>query len=242
MEFAPKPKVRTLSVVKSDDESTELDDILTSVREDLAELFLWWYGEPVASTVLRKSFNRQGRMILCTSTTESTIPDDDDISEQETEHCWRTKWYASESQQPDQASTAIDNYLGSRFGDLLDKDKKYYECVTTLQPDCLWETLAMIVLFDQVPRFIYRGTEQAALTDHKALHHALELVHTGMFQKLPLHFKAVIISSLCHSQDSDVHKILGDLITLDIERNYMRSHPVLAAALKQQYGSLMEDA
>ena len=54
----------------------EEDDVLSEVREALAELFLFWYGKATSKKILNHSFNRKGRVILCTSTTTSTIPED----------------------------------------------------------------------------------------------------------------------------------------------------------------------
>jgi len=204
------------------------DDLLTAVREDLAELFLWWYGKSVAMKVLKKSFNREGRMILCTDTTESTIPLDEDIPVSLTEDCWQNKWFAVDEEHEKKG----DAFLTQRFGSLLDHDTPKYECVTNLHPDCLWETLSLIVLFDQVARCVHRGTPKAFMTDHKAQHYALELVQTGVVKKLPLHFESTVLICLSHSEDKAVQDVLGHLIRGEEFDQYLVSHERIANALK----------
>jgi len=225
---------RSIVASKETEEAIKADDLLTDVREDLAELFLWWYGKDVARKVLRTSFNRQGRMILCTDTTESTIPQD--IPGHLTEDCWQNKWFAVDQEHEKQ----VDNYLRQRFGSLLDHDTAKYECVTNLHPDCLWETLALIVLFDQVSRCIYRGTPKAFATDHKALHFALELVKSESVKELPLHFQICVIICLSHSEDAAVQDILGHLIRSKEFEAFLPTHERITNALKLIYRDNLE--
>jgi len=178
--------------------------------------------------ILKQSFNRKGRMILCTTSTESIIPLDDDIPNSLTEDCWQNKWFPID----DEHEKKIDGFLKERFGSLLDHDTPKYECVTNLHPDCLWETLALIVLFDQVARCVHRGTPKAFMTDHKAQHYALELVQSGTVKKLPLHFESTVLIALCHSEDPAVQEVLGHLIRGQEFDQYLVTHERIANAIK----------
>jgi uncharacterized protein (DUF924 family) len=230
------PSLLNQSIVPSkEEEVVERDnDLLTDVREDLAELFLWWYGKEVATKVLRQSFNRQGRVILCTLTTETSIPKD--IPAKLTEDCWQNKWFPVDKEHEKE----VDGYLLQRFGSLLDPNHPKYECVTNLHPDCLWETLALIVLFDQVSRCIYRGTPQAFGTDQKALHFALELIQTGSVKQLPLHFLCSVLICLSHSEDEGVQDTFGHIIRNQDFSKYLQTHERIANALKLIYRDNLE--
>lgn len=226
-----KPEVR-------DSDKEKEEDLLTEVREDLAELFLWWYGKDVAMKVLKRSFNRQGRMILTTEHTESPPAiTDKDIPVGCTEDCWQNKWFPVDEEH----EKRVDEFLRERFGGLVDHDAPKYECVTNLQPDCLWEQLALIVLFDPVSRFVHRGTAQAFATEHKAQHFALELVKNDMAKAIPLHFASTVMICLCHSEDAAVQEVLGHLIrSQDFDDKYLVSHERIANALKLLYRDSLE--
>jgi len=226
-----------IPIVRDTDKEEE-EDMLTEVREDLAELFLWWFGKDVAMKVLKRSFSRQGRMILTTEHTES-LPAiaDKDIPVGCTEDCWQNKWFPVDEEH----EKKVDAFLKQRFGSLVDHDTPKYECVTNFQPDCVWEQLALIVLFDQASRSIYRGTPKAFATEHKALHFALELVKNDMAKAIPLHFASTVLICLCHSEDAAVQEVAGHLIrSQEFDDKYLVSHERIANALKLIYRDSLE--
>ena len=77
---------------------------------------------------------------------------------------WTELWFAKGDRR-----SHVDEHL-NRFKPLLDCE--------WVQQDChAWKELGLLVLYDQVPRNVYRGTSQAYAYDHKALD--LAKMHCG---------------------------------------------------------------
>jgi len=235
---------RSNSLTLLETKSSKEDDLLCDVRAELAELFLWHYGKPVALSVLKQGFDHHGRVILCADTTdggETSIPRDEDIPLKQTERCWEEKWFVRDGSDQQQD---VESFLRGQFGDLLDRDSDKFECASNIQPDCLWEALSLIVLFDQVPRFLFRNKPEAFETDHKALHFALELVNGGTIHRLPFHFLVSVLICLSHSEDVTVQDLLGGIVTgEEFDKKYVRQgsrYQDLGRAIQQMYKNEME--
>jgi uncharacterized protein (DUF924 family) len=110
---------------------------------------------------------------------------------------WINKWFAKYEQQKE-----IDIYLKT-FESLIDHYKTYI-------PNSLFEKMSMIILYDQIPRNIYRKTPNAYLNDHIALKLAKSLLYE--FDSLPLCFQITIVVCMLHSEDINDHNIIIELL------------------------------
>lgn len=100
---------------------------------------------------------------------------------------WTTFWFAKREQQK-----IVDKKLM--------KYKSAIDYFTNFQPTTLKEKIAMIILYDQITRNIFRGTEYAYKYDHIARQIALILVETSQLSDLPIQFLLTIIICLIHSE------------------------------------------
>ena len=99
---------------------------------------------------------------------------------------WTNVWFAKEDSQ--------------KFMDKeLKKFERFYEQYMNYEPKYLYEYIALIVLYDQVPRNIFRNSAKAYETDRKALDLARSLV--PYMDKLPIQFNISIIMSFVHSEE-----------------------------------------
>ncbi|EFC44916.1 predicted protein [Naegleria gruberi] len=99
---------------------------------------------------------------------------------------WTNVWFAKEDSQ--------------KFMDKeLKKFEPFYEQYMNYEPKYLYEYIALIVLYDQVPRNIFRNSAKAYETDRKALDLARSLV--PYMDKLPIQFNISIIMSFVHSEE-----------------------------------------
>lgn len=80
------------------------------------------------------------------------------------------------------------------------------------QPKTLKEKIAMIILYDQITRNIFRGTAAAYKYDDTARCIALTLVETISPSTLPIQFLLTIIICLIHSEQSEHQEIVQSLI------------------------------
>jgi len=80
----------------------------------------------------------------------------------------------------------------------LEKYHHHYNTYKDYQPRYLYEYIAMIVLYDQIPRNIFRNTQQAYETDHIAFSLAQQLVEH--MQYIPIQFNISIIMSFVHQE------------------------------------------
>jgi uncharacterized protein (DUF924 family) len=110
---------------------------------------------------------------------------------------WINKWFAKNEEQK-----KIDKYL-LIFEESIDKYKTY-------QPNNLYEKIALIILFDQISRNIFRHTGKAYEYDNLALKHAKSLLED--FDSLFFCFKLTIIICMIHSEDIMDHEIIKKLL------------------------------
>lgn len=112
------------------------------------------------------------------------------ISSQQLIHNWTNIWFAKNEEQK-----KIDKSL-QRYEHLIN-ELIYYE------PINLIEKIAMIILYDQITRNIYRGTPKAYSYDFISLRLCLSLINSDNYIKLPLHIKITLMICLIHSENAE---------------------------------------
>ncbi len=105
--------------------------------------------------------------------------------------CWINTWFAKNTNQ-----IRVDNEL-KIFEEMYNKYKNY-------DPTYLYEYVALIILYDQIPRNIYRNTEKAYQTDSIAFKYAKFL--SQFIDYLPLHVNIFVILSYCHQESVESHQ------------------------------------
>jgi uncharacterized protein (DUF924 family) len=126
---------------------------------------------------------------------------------------WTTLWFAKREQQ--------------KLAD--QKLMKYHSAIQYFihfQPTTLKEKMAMIILYDQITRNIFRGTENAYKHDGIARQIALTLVETVSPSALPIQFLLTILICLIHSEQIE-HL---DLVKILIQQ-YVVTNPSIDANL-----------
>ena len=122
----------------------------------------------------------------------------------ETEDTWRMRWFAK-----DKLTERVDCEIRQNFARMIMDDERVHAVAmlihTTTAP--LWLKLAVIVLFDQVTRNVYRGTPLADSGDAVALPLALDLTEKEL-EQLPFHFQCTVCICLCHAEDAGVQSLL----------------------------------
>jgi len=119
---------------------------------------------------------------------------------------WTTVWFAKREQQK-----LIDQKL-----------MKYHSAIEYFigfQPTTLLEKMAMIILYDQITRNIFRGTENAYKYDHIARQIALTLVETVSLSELPIQFLLTILICLIHSEQIEHLDLVESLIQQYVVKN-----------------------
>ncbi|CAF3650673.1 unnamed protein product [Rotaria sp. Silwood1] len=120
---------------------------------------------------------------------------------------WITLWFAKREQQ--------------KLAD--QKLMKYHSAIEYFihfQPKTLKEKMAMIILYDQITRNIFRGTENAYKYDDIARRIALNLVETTCLSTLPIQFLLTILICIIHSEQIEHLDLVKSLI-----QQYLVRHP-----------------
>ncbi|MEP3226091.1 MAG: DUF924 family protein [Parasphingorhabdus sp.] len=126
----------------------------------------------------------------------------------------------------------IDEQIIERFQEVWEEQK------TKVADDFLTsrdQALAAIILFDQFPRNMFRGSAEAFSTDHLALQIAKKAVDRELDQKLTEEQRMFIYMPFMHSEDlEDQTRSLGLFTALGVEDNikYAKAHRDVIA----QYG------
>ncbi|CAM4932943.1 unnamed protein product [Rotaria socialis] len=126
---------------------------------------------------------------------------------------WTTLWFAKHEQQK-----LVDQKL-----------MKYHPAIEyfiDFQPTTLEEKMAMIILYDQITRNIFRGTESAYIYDDIARRIVLTLVETINLTGLPVQFLITILICLVHSEQFEHLEIAQSLI-----QQYLMRHPSIDSNL-----------
>lgn len=119
---------------------------------------------------------------------------------------WTTLWFAKREQQK-----LVDQQL-----------TKYHQAIESFiqfQSTTLQEKMAMIILYDQITRNIFRGTENAYKYDDIARQIALTLVETVSLSTLPIQFIITIIICLIHSEQIEHLDLVKSLIQQYVVKN-----------------------
>jgi len=119
---------------------------------------------------------------------------------------WTTLWFAKREEQ--------------KLAD--QKLMKYHSAVEDFvhfQPTTLKEKMAMIILYDQITRNIFRNTENAYKYDHIARQIALTLVETISPSTLPIQFLLTTIICLIHSEQIEHLDLVKSLIQQYVAKN-----------------------
>ena len=168
------------------------------IQEGLATLFLWWYGNhPTIRSVLRDGFSSSSSRQYDTHRYR-------ELPMLETEDTWRMRWFAK-----DKLTERVDCEIRQNFAWMIMDDERVHAVAmlihTTTAP--LWLKLAVIVLFDQVTRNVYRGTPLAYSGDAVSLPLALDLTEKEL-EQLPFHFQCTVWICLCNAEDAGVQAVL----------------------------------
>jgi uncharacterized protein (DUF924 family) len=146
-------------------------------KEDftLADLYTFWYGHP-------KKINFSKSTLKSTNFSPSLL-----------EEIWKSKWFAKNEEQ-----MHMDEYL-TKYEDLLKRETEGFE-ETFNKSDSIFEHISRVILFDQIPRNIYRNSAKAYEFDEKAR----AIVKKYLLPKLldfPLHVICTALICLIHSED-----------------------------------------
>lgn len=115
------------------------------------------------------------------------------------------------------ANDAVDEQIVERFQELWEEQKSKTASAFLDTPE---SALAAIILFDQFPRNMFRGTAEAFATDHLALQIATEVVEREYDHDLTDEQKAFAYMPFMHSEDlKDQTRSLGLFTALGAEGN-----------------------
>ncbi len=112
-----------------------------------------------------------------------------EMSSNEMDELWTQIWFAKGVNQ-----TKVDNELK--------KFEYYYKKYKDYKPYYLYEYIALIILYDQIPRNIFRNSAKAYETDNIAFNHAKYLMK--FIEHIPFHLSIPIIISYIHSESSEI--------------------------------------
>ena len=130
---------------------------------------------------------------------------------------------------PQALTAAADAEMRDKFSDLLAEPALRRHRPA---PGAVWEALALIVLFDQLPRNVYRGRPRAYDFDATARPLALGLLPRLTPEGLPFHFRATVLICLCHSESAEHQALLGAHVHGADFGRYERTHTTLWGALR----------
>lgn len=122
------------------------------------------------------------------------------------------------------AGDTLDEQIIERFQELWEEQKSKTAADFLDTPET---ALAAIILFDQFPRNMFRGTAEAFATDHLALQIAGQVVDREMDHKLTDDQKAFVYMPFMHSEElDDQTRSLGLFTALGNENNlkFAKSH------------------
>ena len=132
-----------------------------------------------------------------------------DLSINHIQEIWQEVWFAKNEKQK-----IIDKEL-LIFEFLIEKYKDY-------KPQELYEIMAMIILYDQITRNIFRKSKKAYEFDNISRNLSLNLFEK--IDKFPFQFRLTILICLCHSEDLEhqtkIREYLNSLLDSNIYQKY----------------------
>jgi uncharacterized protein (DUF924 family) len=114
--------------------------------------------------------------------------------------------------------------------------EEYYDKYKDYDPTYLYEYVALIILYDQIPRNIFRNTPKAYETDNIAFKYASLL--TDYIKYLPFHICIFIVLSHCHQESIDVHNKCKNVLNSLKEKHMLVYHnifPTLNALFENHF-------
>ncbi|MDA0848973.1 MAG: DUF924 family protein [Verrucomicrobia bacterium] len=201
---------------------------MNTLNDELQDLFLWWYGSTSETrlALAAKPDLSEPCLLSSNSFKEMNVGKLDDA--------WIGRWFAK-----GEMTQRVDDTMKNRFEATLQKaspliDRTNIVSEKKLELMHLWQILALVVLLDQVPRNIYRGTSKAYENDAIANKLAGYIFNKPDFMKqLPIHYQATILICLCHSENAKDQKSLVDWIESDSFSQYKTgNHKDYYSALK----------
>ncbi len=128
------------------------------------------------------------------------------------------------------SSTKIQEYWinlwFAKNDDELKMFEKYYDKYKSYDPTYLYEYIALIILYDQIPRNIFRNTPKAYETDNIAFKYASFL--KDYIEFLPFHVCIFIILSYCHQESLDVHLTCKNMINIIKEKHISKYYNIFS--------------
>lgn len=107
--------------------------------------------------------------------------------------------------------------------------EEMYNNYINYDPTYLYEFIGLIILYDQIPRNIFRNTSKAYATDHIAFKHAKFL--SQFVDYLPLHVNIFIVLSFCHQESLSEHKLCEQILNKLYDK-YKNSNSMIMESLK----------
>lgn len=141
----------------------------------LSDLYTLWYGHPKKINFLR-------------STLKSV-----NFPASHLEEIWKSKWFAKNDEQKE-----MDKYL-TKYEDLLKAEAENFE-ENMKQTNSIFEHISRVILFDQIPRNIYRNSAKAYEFDEKARTIVKKYI-TPTLLDFPLHVICTALICLLHSEE-----------------------------------------
>ena len=132
---------------------------------------------------------------------------------------WTNYWFAKGDQQK-----IVDKLL-KQFEDDIEICKEHI-------PTTLHEKMGMIILYDQIPRNIFRMQAQSYDYEHISLPIALELAQPQIFTTLPLQFQLTVTICIVHSEKFEHLSVLDELFKL------LSENPLLDQSVKKSLSGI----
>ncbi|CAF1381133.1 unnamed protein product [Adineta ricciae] len=138
-------------------------------------------------------------------------------------------WYGTSSLNRPLSSTQLTDqwttlWFAKRELQILADEKlmKYHSAIEhflDFQPANLKEKIALVILYDQITRNIFRGTANAYKYDDKAQQIALSLIESVTLSDIPIQFLLTILICLIHSEQIQHVDLVKDRIEQYVSTN-----------------------
>ena len=138
-------------------------------------------------------------------------------------HQWTTLWFAKREQQ-------------KLADEQLCKYRQAIDEFTSFQPSSLKESVAMIILYDQITRNIFRGTSDAYKYDGIARRIALSIVETVPLATLQIQYLLTTLICLIHSENLEHLHLVQDLIERHVD-----GHPSIDSNLLASLNGIVKN-
>ena len=177
------------------------------IKERLALLFTWWYGYNIC--VINKLLKNQP------PTEKFLVNLKKDLKSTHILDIWVGKWFAKKK-----LTKKVDKFLTTEFKILFDE----------ILPDenigeNFWIDMALLILYDQVSRNIFRGTKKAYKTDSKAL--KISRFWIKKHEDLGFHYICTLCISLSHSENIEDQNIVYNYLKTNLFKSHYNKHQTI---------------